>query len=456
MTNENNLSRRKFLGAAAGVAGVAAIGSAVPGALSSATAAAGNGTGERLVPPGKLGIQQFSIRDAITRRSIANSVANGLTPARGYLGGPNFPADPTDLGPLVNLPGGFAETFEYLAGLGYRGFEFFQFNQNSAELGRQPTHAEIRSYLDNAGLASFGTHTGGINQLYDVATGGLSANGQSQLDIAATLGHSMIGTAGDPTSSQWLGEGFRAPNGTLQTGWTEMARRANVVGQILADNGIRWYWHTEQNGWAFFNDPLHPELSRTHRIDWWNANTDPALVNYEPDILHSYAGRARFPEPGTGVLWDALGFWTANSHRLVGWHVKDGSRTVSAPLPGVNPFTQNVERPPTFVGNPSATNIGRDVIYAGEGSIGQGYPVDPDPGVVGYKRIFDEVGEKGSRFFIVESDGAIGSAADLGRSLRHAKISIANMLGLRGGYKGNGRSSVVDDAEFESVGQVAG
>ena len=85
-----------------------------------------------------------------------------------------------------------------------------------------------------------------------------------------------------------------------------------------------------------------------------------------------------------------------------------------------------------------------------------GYPVDPDPAVVGYKRIFDEVGEKGSRFYIVESDGAIGSAADPGRSLRHAKISIANMLGLRGGYKGNGRSGVADDAEFESVGQVAG
>jgi len=160
MTNDNNFSRRKFLGAAAGVAGVAAIGSAIPGALSSATAAAGAaGTGERLVPPGKLGIQHFSVRDSITRRSIANSVANGLTPTRGYLGGPNFPADPTDLGPLVDLPGGFSETFDYLAGLGYRGFEFFQYTQNINELGRQPTFAEIRSYLDNAGLASFGTHT---------------------------------------------------------------------------------------------------------------------------------------------------------------------------------------------------------------------------------------------------------------------------------------------------------
>ena len=452
MTNESNLSRRKFLGAAAGVAGVAALGSTIPGALSSATAATGNGVGERLVPPGKLGIQQFSLRDSITRLSIAKSKATGALPTQGYLGGPNFPADPTDLGPLVDLPGGFEETFAYLAGLGYRGFEFLQFSQNVNELGRQPTPAEIRTYLDNAGLASFGTHTGGLgnqltgtgNGLYNPTTGGLSPGGQTQLDIAAVLGHTMIGTAGDPTGLATLA------NSATTAGWTEMAHRANVIGQILADQGIAWYWHTEQNGWRFFDDP---GLTRTHRIDWWNANTDPSLVNYEPDILHSYAGRARFPDPVDGSLWDALGFWKANSHRLVGWHVKDGNRIVPPTAPGVNPFTQTVQRPPLFVTGSAA---GPDVIYAGEGSIGQGYPVDPDPAVVGYRRIFDEVGQKGSRFYIVESDSGIGNAADRGRSLRYAKVTIANMLGLRGGALGNGRSDVADQAEFESVGQVAG
>jgi hypothetical protein len=150
-------------------------------------------------------------------------------------------------------------------------------------------------------------------------------------------------------------------------------------------------------------------------------------------------------------MWDALGFWTANSHRLVGWHIKDGNRLVPAPAPGVNPFTQTVSRPPTFVQGSAA---GPDVVYSGEGSIGQGYPVDPDPAVVGYRRIFDEVGEKGSRFFIVESDSGIGNAADRGRSLRHAKVSIANMLGLRGGFLGKGTSDAPDGAEFESVSQA--
>src|SRR5215213_8114129 len=185
-SNDQTLSRRKFVGvAAAGVAGLTTLGAFAPRAFSGS---AGKGVDERLVPPGKLGVQQFSIRDAITRRSIANATANGLTPTMGYLGGPTFPEDPTDLGPLVPLPGGFVEVFEYLASVGYRGFEFFQFTQNVNELGRQPTIAEIRTYLDNAGLASFGTHTGGLgsgltgtggNSLYNPTTGGLSAGGQT-------------------------------------------------------------------------------------------------------------------------------------------------------------------------------------------------------------------------------------------------------------------------------------
>ena len=392
---------------------------------------------------------------AITRRSIANSVANGLTPTRGYLGGPNFPADPTDLGPLVDLPGGFAETFEYLAGLGYRGFEFFQYTQNINELGRQPTFAEIRSYLDNAGLASFGTHTGSLGSsltgnggasLYDPTTGGLSAGGQTQLDIAATLGHEMMGMAGDPTNADTLA------NTATTAGWTEMAHRANVVGQALADHGIRWFWHTEQNGWRFFTTP---GLERTHRIDWFAANTDPSLVGFEPDTFHSYSGRARFPDPVDGSLWDAFGFWQANSHRLVGWHIKDGSRLVPAPGPGVTPFTQVVERPPTFVGAPpQRTSVATPSTWARARS-GRATPSTPTP--------LSSATSASSARSARRAPGSSSWRATTpsgprrpGRSLRHAKISIANLLGLRGGYKGNGQSTVVDDAEFESVGQAAG
>jgi hypothetical protein len=130
----------------------------------------------------------------------------------------------------------------------------------------------------------------------------------------------------------------------------------------------------------------------------------------------------------------------------VGWHIKDGSRISPQPAPPANPFTQTLLRAPGFT----------DVIYAGEGSIGQGFPIDPDPAVVGFRRIFSEVGAKGSHAAIVESDSAIGNAADPGRSLRHAKISIQNMLGLRGGVKPVPHSTEVEDAAYESDAEFVG
>jgi hypothetical protein len=118
----------------------------------------------------------------------------------------------------------------------------------------------------------------------------------------------------------------------------------------------------EQNGWQFFNDPANPELSRTHRIDWWTANTDPSLVFFEPDIFHSYSGRARFPDPVDGSKWDAFGFWQENTHRLVGWHVKDGTRLAVQPAPPANLFTQTIVRRPTFApGGSRATTLSTPV-----------------------------------------------------------------------------------------------
>jgi hypothetical protein len=257
----------------------------------------------------------------------------------------------------------------------------------------------------------------------------------------------MIGTAGDPSGRATLGDNPANPN---QIGWTEAARRANVVGGILAGLGMRWYWHSEQNAWQFFNDPDHPELSRTHRIDWWTANTDPSLVFFEPDIFHSYSGRARFPDPVDGSKWDAFGFWQANSHRLVGWHVKDGTRLASNPAPPANPFTQAIVRP----GFPLAG--GTDALYTGEGTIAKGYPYDSDPAVVGFKKIFDDVGNKGAKFSILETDSGIGNAADPGRSLRHAKLGIEYLLGLRAGPSTHASHGVEDETVFESDLEHAG
>ena len=122
----SKLSRREFIGASAGVAVAASLGGA------SVTLGGGRPT----IPPGLLGVQQFSVRDATARLSIASSNRLGLTPAMGFLGGPDYPGDPSDLGPLVPLPGGYAEVFEYLASVDVKSFEFFQSTQDARELGR--------------------------------------------------------------------------------------------------------------------------------------------------------------------------------------------------------------------------------------------------------------------------------------------------------------------------------
>src|SRR5919198_1138289 len=202
------LSRRQFIGASAGAAVAASLGGAA------ATLGGTGNVGRPTIPPGLLGVQQFSVRDATARLSIASSNRLGVAPTMGYLGGPNYPQDPTDLGPLVPLPGGFAEVFEYLASVGVRGFEFFQSTQNVNELGRQPTAAEIRQYLDAAGLKANGTHQFGLGNP-DPANPGTNL----------------------PNGSGWLEDYVHPVTGARTFGFKSRAAHANRIGEILQSRG---------------------------------------------------------------------------------------------------------------------------------------------------------------------------------------------------------------------------
>jgi sugar phosphate isomerase/epimerase len=410
-TDELRMDRRKFLGGAAGLAGAAAFATWAPGAFSRP-----GGPNSPIVTKATLAAQHFSVRDATAR--LDKSVM-------GYLGGPAFPDDPTDLGPLVPLPGGFAAVFDFLAECGYTGFEFFQYTQNAGTLGgRQPTNAEIRSYLDHAGMTSTGTHTGGLGMTNPTTRA-------AQLAIADALGHKMIGTAGDPVGGA---------GANLLANWQAACDQYNQLGELMLEQyGIKVYLHAEQNNWNFFNDPAHPELARKHRIDFFTENTDPRYVFFEPDVYHTYNARGRFPDPVDGSLWDAEAWIKGNWKRLVGWHIKDANRsTPQVAAPG-NPFQQTWTRPGFPINN------GTDVIYSTEGHLGKGYPVDPgatapaarpgpDPTVIGFKRLLTETRSyraKGYKYHIVETDSGGGGAADQGRSLRHAKISAKLLLGLK-------------------------
>jgi hypothetical protein len=257
------INRRRFMGAAAGAAGAAALGSRSP----AVAAARGGGHGDDeggdghggVVSRDRIGVQQWSIRDAITRQDGS---------VQGYLGGRDFPYDPTDLGPLVTLPGGFASVFRYLASVGYRGFEFFSFDQGP---NGAITNEQLRAALARAGLVAAGTHTGGLQSMID------PAYRQTEIERARVLGHRMIGTAGNP--------GPGSPPSGLLADWQRWAQQANQVGAALRAAGLKYFFHPEQDWFRFFDDPSHPELSRVHRIDWFTDNTDPRLVFFEPDTI---------------------------------------------------------------------------------------------------------------------------------------------------------------------------
>ncbi|HET8756551.1 MAG TPA: TIM barrel protein [Solirubrobacteraceae bacterium] len=439
------LSRREFIGAGVGVTVAASLGGA---------SALGKGNGGRpTIPPGLLGVQQFSVRDATARLSIASSNRLGLSPAMGFLGGPDYPQDPTDLGPLVPLPGGFAEVFEFLASAGVRGFEFFQSSQNVNELGRQPTADEIRGYLDAAGLKAVGTHQFGLGN-FDPATGNLTAAGEANFEFMSTLGMDSMGFSGNlsqlpnnspdpanpgtnlPAASGWVEDYVNPVTGARTFGFKSRSEHANRIGEILQSRGVKYFYHPEQDNYRFFNDPAHPEFDTVHRIEYVMDNTDPALFGWEIDVLHNWSGRVRFlnattHEPDISV-WDLA---QAENRRVMGWHIKDGFRNTAQrgtwvggpPESGGAPYTQTFARTPTFT----------DTIVSGEGDLGAGPgPNHPnaDPDCPGFKYMFENVGGH-QRLYLIESDSgpgpATGPAADPGRSLRHAKASAAALLALR-------------------------
>jgi sugar phosphate isomerase/epimerase len=400
MGTGRKMDRRWFMGAAIGAAGAAAV---APGAAVAHGGHHGGGHGHGgLVPRDRIGLQQWSVRDAVTR--LDRSVS-------GYLGGRHFPEDPTDIGPLTPLPGGFASVFRYLASVGYRGFEFFSFSQGD---NGPITDQQIKAALDSAGLVAAGTHTGSLPQMVD------PTYRQDQIARAHFYGYRMIGTAGNPGNPTL---------GTLAA-WRQYAEQANTVGAALRAEGIEYFFHPEQDWFRFFDDPAHPELSRVHRIDWFTDNTDPRLVFFEPDTMHTLAGRARFPDPVDGRLFDVNGWYgrLAKQRRLIAWHIKDADR-MPLPAPGTNPFSQEHVRP-LFPLNGSV-----DVVYVGEGSIGKGYPADIDPAVLGFPETFRRYRLADPGWFHTESDAGPGPAADPGRSLRWAKVSASYMRSLRPAHR---------------------
>ena len=425
MVSENGLSRRNLLKIGAGTAAAAALAPlGTPGVFAAPVAGKGNG---RLIPADKVGTIAYTQRDVPGRLAIS---AGGTT--MGYLGGANFPADPTDLGPLVPLPGGWKELFEFFSKVGIEQVEFAGYGQNAANPGGTAGYsatpegranylayaARLRGLLDDNGLEAIGNH-GFIPNTWPgpgSAGGAMSTADydrfQTELEFASILGTPYMGTGNDPTS---------ASNRNIEP-WTLAGEKWDALNVLSDAWGISLYPHNHAPAYNFLQDgpmvtvtqnrltgaPIAPTVVRgesgkrlmQHYLDV----TNPELVVVEMDIYWAHVAqhqhRWRYDWNGNRVedIFDPLATVARQTHRYPLYHAKDGDRTAQ----------------------PVGTGDGYTMIPFG----------DPRSNI-DYGTFFKEQGAKGSHNPNYEQDNA-PSGSDPGQSLRFTHISAANMNGLRG------------------------
>ena len=425
----HQLNRRRFLGLTAGAAALAATAHAGP--MQAFAGPPQRGANGRLIPPGKLGTITYTQRDVPGRLGIAASNAAGVPPTMGFVGGPEFPDDPNDLGPLVPLPGGWLELFAFLADLGYKQIEFAGYGQNANNPGGTAGYNatpegraaylayahRLRGMLDSFDLEAIGNH-GFIPNTWpgpNSPGGGMSEADalryQTELEFAAILGTPYMGTGNDPTS---------ANNRNIEP-WTIAGEKWDALNVLSLEWGIYLYPHNHSPAYNFLQDgpmvlvtedrltgnPIAPTLVRgesgTRLMQHYIDVTDPNLCMLEMDIFWAHVAqhqhRWRYDWDGNRVedIFDPLAQVAVQTHRYPLFHAKDGDRTNQ------------------------------------EAGVGNGYDIVPfGDGDIDFENFFRNMGAKGFHNPNYEQDNAPGGGADPGRSLRHAVISAHNMTSLRG------------------------
>jgi hypothetical protein len=449
MVTESGLSRRSLLKIGAGC-GAAAVLS--PLGASAALAAPPADKGGRLIPAGKVGSIMFTQRDVPGRLGIAASAAAGVPPTMGFLGGDAFLADPnanaTDLGPLVPLPGGWQELFEYLSAAGFTQIEFAGYGQNANNPGGTASYpgdhnadgraaylayaGRLRALLDANGLEAIGNH-GFIPNTWNgpgSAGGAMSANDllrfQTELEFGAILGTPFLGTGSDPTS---------ANNRNIEP-WTLAGEKWTALNELsVSQFGIHMYPHNHDPAYGFLQDgpmvtvtvsrqsglPLAtPQTVRGESgkrlMQHWLDITPADLVKAELDIYWAHVAKHihRWYYDWDGVrrenIFDPLAQVATQTQRYPLYHAKDGDSTGVAPGVGADEGTGTVRS-------------------------NQGYTMIPfgDPrSDIDFATFFKEQGARGNHNPNYEQDNAPGGSADPGRSLRSSYQSAFNMNALRG------------------------
>ncbi|UUN30263.1 sugar phosphate isomerase/epimerase [Streptomyces sp. FIT100] len=265
------LSRRGMLGVAAGATAAALLGAAAP------TAAAhgkGHGHGRPVLPPGRLGIQLYSLRDKVSTL-------------------------------------GFAAVFAELEKYGYDEVEYAGYTQGSAGA---ITLDQLRRLTRDHGLRAIGSHVGYYSN--DPAAYTFAQNLDQVLDDAQALGLKHIGTASGP----WR-------YGSTVDGWKRCAEEFNEYGAAAKARGMKFYQHNHAEEFSFATDRPDVRL-----YDVLLAETDPDLVYLEMDIYWAYAGQFRFSKRADGTLdpFDPLRYVLEQPDRYPLFHVKDGEHDETA------------------------------------------------------------------------------------------------------------------------------
>ncbi|HZB28859.1 MAG TPA: sugar phosphate isomerase/epimerase [Streptosporangiaceae bacterium] len=275
-----NLNRRGFIGVAGGTAATALLGAfgapaAASDAATSDTATSGGGRRGRLIPPGRLGIQLFTIRDKVASL-------------------------------------GFAAVFEELVRDGYAEVEFAGYTQGSVGAITIP---QIKRLLDDNGLRGIGSHVGYFSSDPNAYT--FATKLDQVLDDAAALDLPYIGTASSP-----------ARYGNTVDAWKRACAEFNAFGAAAAQRGMKFYQHNHAEEFGFATDQPSVRL-----YDVLLAETDPELVALEMDIFWAFSGQFRFssrPDPNNPSgppipePFEPLDFVLAAPERYPLFHVKDG------------------------------------------------------------------------------------------------------------------------------------
>jgi len=236
MNEQGKLSRRGFVGAAAGTAAAATLGPLAPSAVGHRRHRDRHHHrhGDRLLPRGLIGIQLWTVRDLVAEL-------------------------------------GFEAVFAELSRQGYKEIEFAGYQAQ----GRRWTNEELRGLLKKYRFRGIGSHVGYFSDDPDAYT--FATQLEQVLDDAEEIGLPFIGTASSP------GDRF----GETVDGYKRAAEDFNRFGEAARARGMKFYQHNHSGEFALENG--------TRLYDVVLEETDPNFVFFQLDILWAHVGQSRFP-----------------------------------------------------------------------------------------------------------------------------------------------------------------